>query len=117
MLNNGQLDFSKEYKEGIKPQIKKYLQGIFLSFIGCIVILYIFSKALSFFELPDRLIFLMFFPCSGYYLYKIFLINQIKCPNCRKSIFSTTTIGKLSIFSSDFSIKRCPHCSANFQHH
>jgi phage FluMu protein Com len=108
-------DYSNEYRDKIRPEINKRLKRIFVSFIGCTVILIVSSMLLDFFDLPDKLIFFIFIPCGVFYLREIFSFKDIKCPHCDKSLFTTSNIGKVPIIYRSYVSVKCPHCGVKLR--
>jgi hypothetical protein len=108
-------DYTREYRDRIRPEINRQWRKVLLSFIGCVLLLIIVSKILEYFSLPDKLIFLLFFPCAAFYLHQIFSFKNITCPHCGKPLFVLLSLrGRPLLFKSHVS-KRCPHCSARFR--
>ena len=109
------LDYRNAYREKVRPDINRHLKRLLLSFMGCILLLIAFSKLLDYFDLPDKLIFFLFIPCAIFYLYEIFSFKNIRCPNCKKSLFTLANIGHMPIVSSSYVSKHCPHCGARLR--
>lgn len=109
------LDYTKEYRDRIRPEINRHLKRVLLSFIGCVLLLIISSKMLNYFNLPDKLIFILFFLCGAFYLHEIFSFKNIKCPSCKKPLFSLISIGKIPLISRSYVGKHCPHCGAKLR--
>ena len=109
------LDYTEEYKKRVRPEINRRLKKVFLYLVGCVAFLYIASLILDYFKLPDKLIFILFFPCAFFYLYQIFAFKNIKCPNCSKSLFTLLSMGKVPIIFKGHVSLRCPHCGAKLR--
>lgn len=112
---NEPLDYSTIYKERIRPEINRRLKRVIFSFLGCILFLYIASVFIDFLNWPDKLIFLLFFPCAIYYLYEIFSFKNIKCPHCKAPLFSLANIGEIPLFPKIHVSKVCSHCGAKLR--
>jgi hypothetical protein len=109
------LDYTQEYRDRIRPEINRRLKRVFLSFIGCVLLLIVASKILDYFGLPDKLIFVLFFPCAGFYLHQIFSFKNIRCPHCNKPLLTLANIGKIPLISKSYVGKHCPHCPAKLR--
>jgi len=108
-------DYTNEYKEKIRPEINRRLKRLFVTFIGCVVILIVSSKVFDLFDLPDKLIFFIFIPCAAIYLREIFSFKDIKCPHCDQSLFTTSSIGEIPILNKSYVSKKCPHCGVKLR--
>lgn len=109
------LDYTDVYREKIRPEINRRLKRLLLSLVGCVVLLIAFSILLDCFALPDKLIFLLFFPCAAFYLYEIFSFRNIRCPNCNEPLFSLANIGDIPLIPRSYVSKHCPHCGARLR--
>lgn len=109
------LDFTEQYKNNVRPEINRRLKKLFLSFAGIIILLFTASKIIDYFKLPDRLIFILFFPCAAFYLYQIFSFKEILCPRCKKPLFNVMSIKKISLISKSHVSKYCQHCGAKLR--
>lgn len=109
------LDYTEEYRNRIRPEINRRLKKFFLSLIGCVLLLVAASKILDYFNLPDKLIFILFFPCAVFYLHQISSFRNIKCPHCKKSLLTLLSIGKVPLISKGYVSKHCPHCEAKLR--
>jgi hypothetical protein len=109
------VDYSTIYKERIRPEINKRLKRVLFAFFGCILLLYISSVFIDFLGWPDKLIFLLFFPCAIYYLHEIFSFKDIKCPHCNEPLFSLISIKCIPLFSKSRVSKYCSHCGVKLR--
>ena len=109
------LDYTEEYRDRIRPEINKRLKRVFFSLIVCVLLLIVASKILGYYGLPDKLIFLLFFPCAFFYLYQIFSFKNIKCPHCQRPLFTLLSIGRIPLFSKSNVSKHCLHCKAKLR--
>lgn len=111
------LDYSREYKRQVRPAMIKRIRNILLSGLACVVILIIVSKGIDLFELPFEIFFLFAFPLAVFYIYHIFSLEKIRCPNCEKPLFFSLNIKENTIISFKIFKNRgrsCPHCNAKF---
>jgi hypothetical protein len=109
------LDYSTIYNEKIRPEINRRLKRLFFSFFGCIFLLYVASVFINFLNWPDKLIFLLFFPCATYYLHEIFSFKEIKCPHCKSPLFSLVNIGNIPLLPKTHVGKYCSHCGVKLR--
>ncbi len=108
-------DYTDEYKNKIRPEINRRLRNLLLSFIGCVIFLIATSAVLDYFGLPDKLIFILFFACAAFYLYQINCFTNIKCPNCKKSLFVLSYIRKTPLTYKGYVSKHCTHCGVRLR--
>ncbi|MEW6087089.1 MAG: hypothetical protein AB1498_02145 [bacterium] len=110
-------DYKFEYKNKIRPQLNRQFKKIILSFIFIIFLLLFVSMVIDYLNLPDRIIFLFFFPCAVIYLYQIYSLEDIKCPNCNKLLFTINTVDirKILIIFKTHGEILCPHCNVKLQ--
>jgi len=109
------LDYTDVYREKVRPEINRRLKRLLLSLVGCVLLLIAFSMLLEYLALPDKLIFLLFFPCAAFYLYEIFSFRKIRCPNCNEPLFSLANIGDIPLIPRSYVSKHCPHCAARLR--
>jgi hypothetical protein len=110
-----QLDFTNEYKNKIRPEINRRLRNLLISLAAILILLVLCSEILDYFNLPDKLIFVLFFPCAALYLYQISFFKDIRCPNCRMPLFALLNIGKKTLIFKSHISKLCPNCGAKLR--
>jgi len=111
------LNYTREYKSQVRPEMIKKIRNILLSGLACVLILIIVSKGIDFFELPFEIIFIFAFPLGIFYVYQIFSLEKIRCPNCEKPLLFSLNIKEDTIIFFKMLKSRgksCPHCNANF---
>jgi len=96
-----------EYKLTIRPQINKWLKKLFISFIGCSLLLIITPHLLNFLGFSQELTAIVFLPCGIFYVYQIFSIKDIKCPVCKSPLFSSLYNAKIPFKLNNLSVKSC----------
>ena len=111
------LDYTKEYKNQVRPEMIKRIRNILLSGLAYVLILIIVSKSIDFLELPFEILFVFAFPLGILYIYHIFSLEKIRCPNCEKSLFFSLNIKEDFVITFKILKNRgrsCPHCNAKF---
>lgn len=103
-----------EYDSTIRPQINKWLKKLFISFIGCSLLLIITPELLKLLGFSQKLTPIVFLPCAIFYAFQIFSIKEIKCPVCKKPLFFSLYNAKIPFKLSSLSGKSCNHCGAKF---
>jgi phage FluMu protein Com len=109
------LDYTEEYVKHVKPEINRRLKKIISSFFGCGLLLIVASLGLDFFNLPDKLILIIFIPCASFFLHHVLSLRDVKCPHCKKPLFILYGIAKVPIISSSYVSSRCPHCGVKLR--
>ena len=111
------LDYTKEYKNQVRPEMIKRIRNILFSGLAFVVILLIVSKSIDFFKLPFEIIFVFALPLGIFYIYHVFSLEKIRCPNCEKPLFFSLNIKEDLVITFKILKKRgrsCPHCNAKF---
>ncbi len=94
----------------LRPKIRKQWIFIICTFIGVIpyitLVNYLFGKKSNSISM---LIYALF------YLYLIFGLLKFKCPNCSKSLYVTTYIGKLPLIVQSWVSRYCNHCGVRLK--
>jgi hypothetical protein len=111
------LDYTREYKSQVRPEMIKRIRNILLSGLACVLILIIVSKSIDFLELPFEILFVFAFPLGIYYVCQILSLEKIRCPNCEKPLFFSLNIKEDTTIIFKILKNRgrnCPHCNAKF---
>lgn len=101
-----------EYKDNIRDEINKYLKRIIFSFLGCVAFLAASSAFVSYYALPELLVPILVLPCGIFFVYQLFLLGNIKCPYCKKSLYTSLYLGTLPTGSNAITIRKCNNCGA-----
>lgn len=110
-----ELDYTKEYKNTVKPTLDSHLKNIFISFLGFGLLNFVGSRILYYFKLGNTFILFLLIPCALFFLYHVLSLFGIKCPHCNKQLFVLLSIGKIPIITRSYIGKKCPHCNAKLR--
>jgi uncharacterized membrane protein YfcA len=94
----------------LRPKIRRQWILIIFTFIGIIpciaVVAYLFGEEIN----P-----IFFIIYALLYGYLIFGLLKFKCPNCSKSLYVTTYIGKLPLIVQSWVSRYCNHCGVRLK--
>ncbi len=107
-----QKDLTTEYKNDILLEVNKRIKNIIYSFLACIIFLMGSVVFVSFFSLPETLVAILFLPCGFFFVYQVFLLKNVKCPYCKKSLLTSLYFGKIPTKFNALIVKKCNHCGA-----
>lgn len=107
-----QKSVTNDHKGSIREEINKQLKRIIFSFLGCIAFLAGSSAFVSYYTLPELLVPILVLPCGIFFVYQLFLLKVIKCPYCKKSLYTSLYLGKLPTGSKAITIRKCNNCGA-----
>ena len=109
------IDCTDEYNKKTRPEIDKCIKNIVVSGIGGVSLTFFASCILKYFNLSDMFMPFIFFLCLLPFLYHLYSLRYINCPNCHKPLLILLGSAKTAIITTTYIRNNCPHCGAKLR--
>lgn len=107
-------DYKNYYESSIYPYYKKWKLNLLISCLMVFLLMLLAIIIATLFNLPPIVI---YFPAiiGGLVIYRQTIkIKNIKCPNCKNSLYNSLYNGKITMNSNKHLYKQCNHCNTKF---
>jgi hypothetical protein len=102
---------SNDMRKQFNSDLLKWIGKLSLSFVLFILGMTFGYRIINRFGLPFELLAVVFALFGFVYIYQIFSIKKIRCPNCHDKLFNSSWTLSFNVLFQ----KHCPHCNFKFR--
>lgn len=101
-------------KINVHLKVGRWVKKVILSFIVCAILIFCLSVLIQRYNISQKYMAIVLFICCAFYLYQIFLITKIRCPNCNEVLIFILFTGDISSNFKSYKMNKCNNCGKEF---